>query len=109
MSSCVPAPHRAAGRKVMASVRRSPSLEGFHHLGIDGVLRSFNSKREVVDYNQLSPGEVDDVVRGFKGLIDDEKFAELEQKFKGVDGRKVTNEEDLLHPGPGVRPQTPQA
>ncbi|KEQ84692.1 hypothetical protein M438DRAFT_344953 [Aureobasidium pullulans EXF-150] len=95
--------------KVMASVRKSPSNEGFHHLGIDGVLRSFNSKREVVDYNQLSPGEVDDVVRGYKGLIDNKKFAELEQKFRGVDGRKVTNEEDLLHLGPGVRPQTPQA
>lgn len=31
------------------------------------------------------------------------------QKFSGVDGRDVTDLEQLMHPGPGIAPEKPSA
>ena len=88
----------------MRSVKRSPSNEGFLHLGGDGVFRSFNSHREVIDYKQLSPEQIELVVKSTKELIDAESFKKLDEKMQGVDGRDVIDVEQLLHPGPEGRP-----
>lgn len=38
-------------------------------------------------------------------LIDSESFEKMKKKFHGVDGRNVTDLEQLLHPGPELRPE----
>jgi hypothetical protein len=86
------------------SLKHSPSLQGFFHLGCDGVYRSFSSTGEVVDYKQLSPVEITAMVEDFGKYIDAESFKKTKKKFHGVDGRNVTDMEQLLHPGPDVRP-----
>lgn len=40
----------------------------------------------------------------FGKYIDSESFEKAKEKFHGVDGRNVTDLEQLLHPGPGLRP-----
>ena len=88
----------------MHSVKHFPSLEGFVHLGGDGVFRSFSSCGEVVDYKQLSPKQIELVVNSFEPIIDSDSFKTLVEKMSGVDGRNVTDSEHLLHPGPEIRP-----
>ncbi|KAL2006336.1 hypothetical protein VTN00DRAFT_9990 [Thermoascus crustaceus] len=45
-------------RSLYRSLRRDESGRGFCHLGSDGVLRTIDSERKIVDYRQLSPEEV---------------------------------------------------
>lgn len=40
----------------------------------------------------------------FGKYMDPEAFKEARKKFEGVDGRNVTDLEQLLHPGPGIGP-----
>lgn len=86
------------------SLKHSPSLQGFFHLACDGVYRSFSSTGEVVDYKQLSPTEIMAMVEDFGKYVDAESFEKAKNKFHGVDGRNVTDLEQLLHPGPDLRP-----
>ncbi|KAE8138981.1 hypothetical protein BDV38DRAFT_281542 [Aspergillus pseudotamarii] len=86
------------------SLKHSPSLQGFLHLASDGVYRSFSSSGEVVDYKQLNPAEIAIVLKDFDGHIDSEAFEKVKQKLQGVDGRNVTDLDQLLHPGPELRP-----
>ncbi|KAE8150459.1 hypothetical protein BDV25DRAFT_154280 [Aspergillus avenaceus] len=84
-------------------LKHSPSLKGFTHLATDGVYRSFSSRGEVVDYKQLSPAEIASMLEFFEKHIDSEAFQKV-KKFDGVDGRTVTDLEQLLHLGPDIRP-----
>lgn len=68
------------------------------------MYRSFSSTGEVVDYKQLSPEEIEIVVKFHEPYADPEAMAKFKEKMKGVDGRSVTNSDELLHPGPGIRP-----
>lgn len=86
------------------SLKHSPSLQGFCHLASDGVYRSFSSSGEVVDYKQLSPAEITTMLEFFGKHIDSESSEKAKKKFHGVDGRNVTDLEQLLHPGPELRP-----
>lgn len=67
-------------------------------------MRSYNSKDEVIDYRQLSPAEIDIMLACYKPLVDAESFAKLEGKLAGKDGRNVTDMDQILHPGPDMRP-----
>ena len=73
------------------------------HLGRDGVLRSFNSRREVVDYKQLSPEEITDVNSRLD--FDSKLQQHVTEVMQGVDGRKVTDLKELLQPGPEIMPR----
>lgn len=58
---------------------------GLYDLGSDGVLRSFDGpyKHNVIDAIGLSPRQI-------KELLDIREWSqEIEDKFRGVDGRKV--------------------
>jgi hypothetical protein len=68
------------------------------------VIRSFSSSGEVIDYKQLSPAEIAKVLEFFGKYMDSEAFKKTKPKFDGVDGRNVTDLEQLLHPGPEIRP-----
>ena len=103
LKSQQPWPGHEEASKILRSVKHSPSLEGFHHLGHDGVLRSFSSRREVVGYKQLNPEQVELMVKSMEAVLDPDSFKTLTQKFRGVDGRNVMDSEQLLHPGPEGR------
>jgi len=65
-----------------------------YDLGSDGVLRSFSGpyKHDVIDAIGLSPRQI-------KELLDLKPWSqEIEDKFRGVDGRKVTDHEALFNP-----------
>jgi hypothetical protein len=68
------------------------------------VYRSFSSSGEVIDYKQLSPEEIEKMLEFFGKHIDKEAFEKGRKKFEGVDGRNVTDLEQLLHPGQEIRP-----
>jgi hypothetical protein len=57
-----------------------------------------------VDYKQLSPAEITMMLEFFGKHIDSESFEKAKKKFHGVDGRNVTDLEQLLHPGPEICP-----
>ncbi|KAL3477125.1 hypothetical protein BJX99DRAFT_226721 [Aspergillus californicus] len=85
-------------KAIMKSLRRSPSGRGFTHLGSDGVLRTLNGDRKVVDYRQLSPADIDTVLAIWPPNLQ----AEFREKFQHADGREVTDEEMLWNPGPDI-------
>lgn len=64
---------------------------------------------QVIDYKQLSPQEISAVLRAFTGNMSAEAIGQLEEKWRGVDGRDVKEEEQLLHPGPGIMPDRPSS
>lgn len=86
------------------SLKHSPSLEGFTHLASYGVFRSFSSSGEVVDYKQLSPAEITPILEFWGKYVDSEVSEKAKKKFHGLDGRNVTDLEQMLHPGPELRP-----
>lgn len=67
----------------------------------------FNCKREVIDYKQLSLKDIEILISRLGGLVDDEMFVRNKATMEGVEGRKVTGEKDLWHPGPGFRTEMP--
>ena len=81
-------------------VKHSPSLNDFHHLGNDGVLRSFSSRGEVIDYQQLSQEEFQLVIKSFEAALDPDSFKKLAVRMSGVDSSTITILEQLRHPGP---------
>jgi hypothetical protein len=83
-------------KALFASIRHASA--GFTHLGTDGVLRSFDGDRNVVDYRQLSPEEIQIALQVYPPHMRDQ----IKDKFAGVDGRNVKDEETLLHPGEDI-------
>lgn len=76
----------------MGSLTRDP--EGCYELGGDGVLRSFDGpyERNVIDAVGLSPYQI-------KQLLDTRPWSqEQEDKFRGVNGRKIGDYNALFHP-----------
>jgi hypothetical protein len=67
------------------------------------VYCSFSSSSEVVDYKQLSPAEITKVLEFHEKYIDLEIFQKTKKKFDGVDGRNMTDLEQLLYLGLELR------
>ncbi|RLL97721.1 hypothetical protein CFD26_107141 [Aspergillus turcosus] len=73
---------------------------GFSHLGMDGVWRNVDKDGNVISYRALSPDEIAEALNIFPGWLRD-KF---EKKLEGVDGRNVTDTEQLMRPGKDLLP-----
>jgi hypothetical protein len=99
----LPDPDHEETLRVLRSLRSSPSNEGFSHLATDGVYRSFSSKGEVVDYKKCSPEEISMMLSYHSERYSAEQKQMALEKFHGVDGRTVTDEEQLLHPNATLR------
>ena len=83
----------------MFSLKRDP--QGMFDLGSDGVLRSFDGpyKHNVIDAVGLTPAQI-------KELLDARPWSqEIEDKFRGVDGRQVTDHKSLFEPPLDSRPR----
>ena len=69
--------------------------DGFLVLSHDGVVRSYNGERQVIDYRNLDKQQIrsyldsQDIDHGLEDLIQ-----------RAVDGRDVTNPRDLIEPTP---------
>lgn len=75
--------------------------QGIVHLGDDGVLRSFGPNGTVLEYVKLSTNQIQQMLDRH-GRND--HFTEV---FDGVDGRAVTDLEQLTNPGEHLLPQFP--
>ena len=87
-----PPPSETTGLGIMTKMKKSPS--GIFMLGDDGVMRSFTgpSTRDVLDAVPLSPAQI-------KQYLDMRPWTqEAEDRFRGVDGRKVVDHQALFHP-----------
>ncbi|KAL3445893.1 hypothetical protein BJX65DRAFT_280563 [Aspergillus insuetus] len=87
-------------KEIMSSLKHDPTGRGFTHLATDGVLRSFDGDRKVVDYRQLSPEEIQIVLHIYPPHMREQ----IKDKFVGVDGRNVKDEEALWNPGEEIGP-----
>ncbi|KAL4860810.1 hypothetical protein BDV12DRAFT_181082 [Aspergillus spectabilis] len=90
-------------KAIMKSLKQDPTGEGFTHLATDGVLRSFDGDRNVLDYKPLSPEEIALVLEEWPPTLHNQ----LREMFKGVDGRNVKNVEQFIHPHPDLMPPEP--
>ncbi|KAH7024850.1 uncharacterized protein B0I36DRAFT_366756 [Microdochium trichocladiopsis] len=72
------------------------SLDGIWALGVDGVLRSFDGERNVLDARRLGPAQI----REYVGL------EVLPDVLLGVDGRQAS-EWDMYHPAAEDIPRKP--
>lgn len=54
----------------------------------------------MVDYKQLSPEEIQLVVKSLEGGLDSGSFEKIVEKISRVDGRKIIELERLSYPGP---------
>lgn len=84
----------------MKSLQKDPGGRGFTHLATDGVLRSFDGDRNVVDYRKLSPEEIELVSEIYPPAY----RAQIKEEFAGVDGRNVTDTQQCLHPDASLMP-----
>lgn len=82
-------------------MKRDPSGGGFTHLGKDGVLRTISGNYEVLDARGLTPEQI----QKFLSVVPLESGQEAD--FRDVDGTKVTSEEALFQPAPGILPKKP--
>jgi hypothetical protein len=75
--------------------------QSFSHLGADGVFRVFHSSTyEVIDAVRLSTAQI-------KEVLDRWPFDQaVEDKFRGVDGRGVSDK-DMFNPPEEIRPRRP--
>ncbi|GKZ27199.1 hypothetical protein AbraIFM66951_005118 [Aspergillus brasiliensis] len=67
---------------------------GVLFLGNDGVLRSVDASNRVVSYQQLSPQQISQYIQN----LPQRDAARLQRVFQGVDGRDVTDLDQLLTP-----------
>ena len=78
--------------------------DGYFNLGNDGVLRSLSSTNKVLAYAQLSPR----LISAFLARPPEEYWAQngqhLRETFNNVDGRTVTNIQQLVDPGEDIVP-----
>ncbi|KAF7114603.1 hypothetical protein CNMCM5793_009248 [Aspergillus hiratsukae] len=74
---------------------------GFSHLGMDGVWRNVDKVGNVISYRALSPEEIAEALNIFPGWMREK----LEKKLEGVDGRDVTDMEQLMRPGKDLLPK----
>ena len=88
-------------RSLCRSCKRDPNGQSFSTLGPDGVYRVFHSSSfEVIDAVRLSTTQI-------KEYLDRSPFDQAtEDKFRGVDGRGVSDK-DLFDPPEEIRPKRP--
>ncbi|RAH46595.1 uncharacterized protein BO95DRAFT_442109 [Aspergillus brunneoviolaceus CBS 621.78] len=96
------APACANNSVLLTTLRALPKDPlGFSHLGMDGVWRNFGHDRNVISYRALSPEEIFEVPGIFPGWVRER----IEKGLEGVDGRDVTDIEQLLHPREELLPK----
>jgi hypothetical protein len=72
--------------------------DGYHHLGDDGVYRSFTPTHEVLGAVPASPAIISRYVHDWRaGQEDEEVRKHLEEVYENVDGRDVTDPH-TIHP-----------
>ena len=88
-------------RSLCRSLERDPKGQSFSTLGADGVFRVFHSSSyEVIDGVRLSTAQI-------KEVLDRSPFDQAtEDKFRGVDGRGVSDK-DIFDPPEEIRPKRP--
>ncbi|TGO44096.1 hypothetical protein BCON_0605g00010 [Botryotinia convoluta] len=88
-----------SGLEAMRQLKRDHSGKGCVMVGHDGVCRSFDGDRNVVDAIGLSPRQI-------KELLDRTEWTqEIEDRFRGIDGRNVTDHKALFDPEDDLRPR----
>lgn len=70
----------------------------FHHVGVDGVIRTFHTNGTVLDYVKLKPTHIVQLLKTYHGASD------LAQVLTGVNGHDVTDEKQLFYPGIALLP-----
>lgn len=87
---------------MIKSLKRDPMGKSFSHLGVDGVFRVFHSvSYEVIDAVRMSTAQIKEFLD--RSYI----FSQAtEDKFRGVDGRDVSDE-DMFNPPEEIRPKRP--
>ena len=73
--------------------------DGMFQLAIDGVLRSFDGDRKVIDFRQLSPEQIASYLK----KMPDQRAIKWSE-WEGVDGRTVTAEQELWDPPESLKP-----
>ncbi|KAJ3526590.1 hypothetical protein NM208_g11115 [Fusarium decemcellulare] len=90
-----PAQHELSA--IMLKMRDDPTLMGIRDLGKDGIFRSLDADRNIVDAIAFTPALI-------KALLDRMPYdAESEKNFRGVDGTKVPKDQ-WYDPPPGILP-----
>ena len=85
----------------IATVQRSMKAhpDGLFHLAHDGVLRSYDGDRHVIDYRQLSP----ELIAAYLKTSPNQDLIHYDE-WAGVDGRQVTDEKALWDPPDNLKP-----
>ncbi|OJK01316.1 hypothetical protein ASPACDRAFT_115958 [Aspergillus aculeatus ATCC 16872] len=101
MPNTAEAPACANNSILLSTLRALPQDPlGFSHLGMDGVWRNFGHDRNVVSYRALSAEEISEVL-DFPGWM----RQRVEKGLEEVDGRDVTDIEQLLDPSEELLPK----
>ncbi|GJP88286.1 hypothetical protein AnigIFM59636_004616 [Aspergillus niger] len=85
---------------IINNIPQSPN--GVLYLGSDGVLRSVDAANRVVSYQQLSPQQISQYIQN----LPQRDAARLQRVFQDVDGRDVTDLDQLLNPDSDQLPPT---
>lgn len=75
-------------RGIRRSMKRDPEGHGISALGYDGVLRTFDNERNVLDAVGLNPAQIREYYDG----------CPMPERFLTADGRGVSRR-DMFHPG----------
>lgn len=79
--------------------------DGWVHLGDDGVVRSYAPDYTVISHARLSPEQISANLARFSPSYEQQLEDYLSGVFKGVDGRTITNETEILDPGDDILPE----
>ncbi|KAH7029255.1 uncharacterized protein B0I36DRAFT_374826 [Microdochium trichocladiopsis] len=83
-------------RDLMRAMIRDPNGKGIGSLGYDGVLRTFDAERNVLDAIRLNPAQIREYYEGLP----------MPERFLTADGRNVS-ERDMFHPDAENIPRKP--
>ncbi|KAE8356778.1 hypothetical protein BDV28DRAFT_144901 [Aspergillus coremiiformis] len=88
-------------KDVSEVISKNPDeADGVLYLGLDGVLREFDGSGNVSAYYALGPKQI----KQYNSYFPTDDQEKLNKAFDGVDGRNVTDKDQLLHPGHGFWP-----
>ncbi|KKZ62304.1 hypothetical protein EMCG_03276 [[Emmonsia] crescens] len=80
--------------KVIAESLSMPDdLNGFHHIGDDGVMRVFNEAGKVVDYAPLTRDQLLDFITTHQSILTPAEQDHLTQLWSAADGSQVSMEQ----------------
>ncbi|KAH7020730.1 uncharacterized protein B0I36DRAFT_320680 [Microdochium trichocladiopsis] len=83
-------------RDIFDTMKKAPDGRGINALGYDGVLRSFDEERNVVDAVGLNPIQIREYYENFP----------LPKRFLAADGRNISRE-DMFNPAAENIPRKP--